>query len=139
MSTVLTVLTLASGLFALLTGVFALRAGLRLRRTYLGLRRYLYTEVTQLTSRTSEVERSLTALDARIGALPVRVRELQQNLATLRILSGTLGNSLRQAQKALSSTGLKSPLAWPSIGAFNDSPGGRGGAGRDDEAKTTRL
>ncbi len=138
MSTVLTVLTLASGLFALLTGVFALRAGLRLRRTYLGLRGYLYTEVTRLTSRTSEVERSLTALDARIGALPVRIRELQQNLATLRILSGTLGNSLRQAQKALSATGPKSPLARPSTGAFNDSLGGRGGAGRDDKGETTR-
>ena len=135
MGTLLTILALASGLLALVTGVSALRAGLRLRRTYLGLRVYLYVEVARLTDRTAEIEKNLTALDARAGTLPVRIHELQQNLTTLRILSGALGTSLRQAQKVLSSAGLKSSLARPLARAFGHRAGaGAAGRGHEGEA-----
>jgi mevalonate kinase len=139
MGTLLTILVLASGLFALVTGVSALRAGLRLRRTYLGLRVHFYTEVARLTDRTAEVEQNLTALGTRVEALPVRLHELQQNLTMLRILSGTLGTSLRQAQRVLSSAGLKSSLARPLAGAFGRHSGtGGGAAGRGDEGEAPR-
>ncbi len=135
MGTLLTILVLASGLFALVTGVSALRAGLRLRRTYLGLRVRLYAEVARLTNRTAEVEKNLITLDARVGALPVRIHELQQNLSTLRILSGALGTSLRQAQKILSSGGLKSSLARSLAGASGHRAGaGTADRGYEDEA-----
>ncbi|MCA1717755.1 MAG: hypothetical protein LC781_13365 [Actinobacteria bacterium] len=109
----LTILAIASAFLALVAGGSALRAGLRLRRTYLALRSHLYSEVVQLAGRATELEKSLTALDARAQALPVRISELQQNLATLRVLTNALGISLRQAQRALSSTGIKSSLARP--------------------------
>jgi hypothetical protein len=130
MGTLLMILILASGLFTLVTGVSALRAGLRLRRAYLGLRVHLYTELARLTDRAAEVEKNLITLDNRIGALPVRIHELQQNVIMLRILSSVLGTSLRQAQRVLSSTGLKSSLAK----AFGNRSGtGGGAAGRVDE------
>ena len=120
MGTLLTILVLASGLFAFVAGISALLAGLRLRRTQLGLRGHLYAEVARLAARTAEVERNLTALDARASALPVRISELQQNLATLRILTAALGTSLRQSQKVLSSAGLKSSLSRPFAEAFEN-------------------
>ena len=139
MGTLLTILVLASGLFALVTGVSALRAGLRLRRTYLGLRVHFYTEVARLTDRTVEVEKNLTALGKRMGDLPVRIHELQQNLIMLRILSGALGTSLRQAQRVLSSAGLKSSLSRPLAGAFGrHSRTGGGAAGRGNKSEATR-
>jgi len=137
MSALLTILVLASGLFALVTGVSALRAGLRLRRTYLGLQVHFYTEVARLTERTAEVEQNLTALGTRVEALPVRIHELQQNLAMLRILSGALGMSLRQAQRVLSSAGLKSSLARPLAEAFGRYSG-PGAAGRGYEGEAPR-
>ncbi len=134
MGTLLTILVLVSGLLTLVTGVSALWAGLSLRRTYLGLRVRLYTEIARLTNRTAEVEKNLTALDARAGALPVQIHELQQNLATLRILSGALETSLRQAQKALSSADLKSSLTRPLAGAPRHRAGaGAASRGREDE------
>jgi hypothetical protein len=113
MGTFLTTLVIVSAFLAFVAGVFALRAGLRLRRTYLTLRFHLYSEVVQLAGRATELERSITALDARAQALPVRISELQQNLATLRVLTNALGVSLGQAQRALSSTGIKSSLTKP--------------------------
>ena len=114
MGTFLTILVFASAFFAFLGGISALRAGLRLRRTYLALRSHFYSEVVRLAGRATELEESLTALDARARALPVHISELQQNLATLRVLTNALGVSLGQAQKVLSPTGIKSSLS----GAF---------------------
>ena len=111
METFLTILALLSAFLAFVAGVAALRAGLRLRRTYLASRAHFYSEVVRLAGRTTELEKSLAALDARARALPVYISELQQNLATLRVLTHTLGISLGQAQRALSSTGIKSSLA----------------------------
>ena len=113
MGTLLTILVIVSAFLAFVAGVSALRSGLRLRRTHLALRSHLYSEVVQLAGRATELERSLTALDARAQALPVRISELQQNLATLHVLTNALGVSLGQAQRALSSTGIKSSLAKP--------------------------
>jgi len=107
----LIILVLASALVALVAAIFALRAGLKLRRARAALWSQLFSEVARLTRRTTELEKNLAALDTRAQALPVRISELQQNLATLRVLTNALGTSLRQAQRLLSPTGLKSSLA----------------------------
>ena len=113
MGTFLVILTLAGALAALVAAVFALRAWLGLRRTRAALLAGLAVEVARLAGRTAELEKNLAALDARAAALPVRISELQQNLATLRVLTNALAASLRQAQRVLSSAGLKSSLARP--------------------------
>ena len=137
MGTLLIILVLASALVAFVAAISALRAGLRLRRTRAALRTHLSSEVTRLARRTAEVEKSLAALDARAQALPVRISELQQNLATLRVLVNALGTSLRQAQRLLSYTGLKSSLA-PLVGIFqtvrNGGNSGPAGPRREGEA-----
>ena len=137
METFLTILATASAFLAFVSGVSALRAGLRLRRTYLALRSYLYAEVVQLAGRATELEKSLTALDARARALPVHISELQQNLAALRVLTNALGISLGQAQRALSSTGIKSSLARPHSRTF-EARAGRVGASNVDERDEIR-
>ena len=111
MVTLLTIPVLVSALVALVTGISALRAGLRLRRTRAALRSHLYSEIDRLAHRATELEESLAALDARAQALPVRVSELQRNLAILRVLTNYLGTSLRQAQRILSFLGPRSYLA----------------------------
>ena len=108
MGTILIILVFASALVAFVTAIFALRAGLKLRRTRSALRSHLYSEIAQLSYRTAELEKNLSALHARADALPIRIFELQQNLATLQVLTNTLGNSLRQAQRIVSFTSLKS-------------------------------
>ena len=87
MGTILIILVCASALLALAMAIFALIAGLKLRRTRAALRSNLYSEIAQLSYRTVELEKGLDALDARVAALPVRLFELQQNLATLQVLT----------------------------------------------------
>ncbi|MCA1730436.1 MAG: hypothetical protein LC751_13820 [Actinobacteria bacterium] len=111
MGTVLVIVVLASALFALVAGASALRAGLKLRRTRAALQSHLFSEVAQLAGRATELEESITALDARAQALPIRISELQQNLANLGVLTSALGTSLRQTQKVLSFGGNQSSLA----------------------------
>jgi chromosome segregation ATPase len=118
MGTILIILVCASALVALVMAIFALIAGLKLRRTRAALRSNLYSEIAQLSYRTAELEKNLDALDARAAALPVRLFELQQNLATLQVLTNTLGTSLRQAQRIVSFTSFKSSLARPLAKAF---------------------
>ena len=132
METFLTILALTSAVLAFVAGVAALRAGLRLRRTYLALRSHFYSEIVRLAGRTTELEKSLSALDARARALPMHISELQQNLATLRVLTNALGISLGQAQRALSSTGIKSSLARPLSKTF-DARVGRASVDERDE------
>ncbi len=105
MVTFLIILVLVSAFVALVMGVSALRAGLRLRHTRSTLRTNLYSEIDQLTRRSAELEENLAALDARAQDLPVRISELQQNLATLRVLTNALGASLRQSRSVLSFAG----------------------------------
>jgi hypothetical protein len=108
MAAFLTILVLVSALVALVTGVSALWAGLRLRRTGTALRPHLYSEIDRLARRSTELEESLAALDARAQTIPVRVSELQQNLAALRVLTSALGSSLRRSRRVLSSDGTRS-------------------------------
>lgn len=113
MWTLLVILTLAGALAALVTAAFALRAWLGFRRTRAALISHLVTEVARLAGRTAELEEKLAALDARAGALPVRISELQRNLAALTVLTNALSTSLRQAGRVLSPAGFKSSLAVP--------------------------
>ncbi len=139
MGTFLTILVLASAFLAFVAGISALLAGLRLRRTHLALRSHFYSEVVRLTGRATELEKNLTALDARAQALPVRISELQQNLATLRILTTALGTSLRQARRVLSPNGIGALLASPLAGGFGTSTERSGPpAGDDRRGKGTR-
>ncbi len=111
MATFLTIAIIVGALLALITAVSALSAGLRLRRARAALEAEVGAEVVRLAGRASELEQSISALNARAEALPIRVSELQQNLATLSVLTGALGASLRQAQKVLTSAGMKSATA----------------------------
>ncbi len=107
MGIVLLVLLLLGALLALVGAVAAARAWLSFRRTRLGVQDRLSEDVAHLAARTGEMEERLASLDARAQRLPVRISELQQNLATLQVLTGALSTSLRQAQRALSYTELK--------------------------------
>jgi len=138
MGTFLTILVIVSAFLAFVAGVSALRAGLRLRRTHLALRSHLYSEVVQLAGRATELERSLTALDAHARALPVRISEFQQNLAALRVLTNALGISLHQAQRALSSTGIKSSLAKPLSKTFEARAARADDSGADERGEVPR-
>jgi hypothetical protein len=107
MGTVLAILILAGAALALVTAVGAIGAYLRFRRARAAFQHDLTEEVTRLSRRTGELEKSLTSLDARAQRLPVQIAELQQSLATLRILTGALATTLRQAQGVLSYSALK--------------------------------
>ncbi len=56
---------------------------------------------------TGELEKGVSNLDARAQQLPVRISELQQSLSTLRVLTQALAATLRQAQRVLSYSALK--------------------------------
>ncbi len=107
MCTVLLILILIGALLALLAAVRAVRAYLRFRRVRLQLQSILTEELAHLARRTSELEKNLAALDARAQRLPVQILELQQNLATLRVLTTVLSASIIQARRFLSFPGLK--------------------------------
>ena len=138
METFLTILAITSAFLAFVAAASALRAGLRLRRTYLTLRSHFYSEVVRLAGRTAELEKSLTALDARARSLPVHISELQQNLTTLRVLTNALGISVGQAQRALSSTGIKSSLANSFSRAFEARTGRAGDLSVDERDEVPR-
>ena len=101
------ILFLAGAALSLVTAVGALRAYLRLRRARSALNKRLTEEVADLARRTGELEKGLSDLDARAQLLPVRISELQQSLSTLRVLTEALAAALRQAQRVLSYSALK--------------------------------
>jgi len=107
MSIVFVILILAGAALALVAAVVALRAYLRFRRARAALQNDLTEEVARLSERTGELEESITALEARAQRLPVQISELQQSLATLQVLTEALATSLRQAQRVLSYSALK--------------------------------
>jgi hypothetical protein len=107
MGSVFFILILVGAALALVTAAVALRAYLRLRRVRAALSGRLSGEVADLARRTGELERGLSDLDARAQQLPVRISKLQQSLATLRVLTGALAATLRQAQSVLSYSALK--------------------------------
>ena len=101
------ILILSGALLSLIAGVIALRAWLSFRGTRLALQQRLSEDVARLAARTGELEEGLAVLDARSQQLPVHISQLQENLVTLRILTRTLSVSLRQTQRILSYSGLK--------------------------------
>jgi uncharacterized protein YjiS (DUF1127 family) len=103
----LLILVLVGATLALVTAVIALRAYLQLRRARAALNQRLNEEISDLARRTGEMERSLSDLDARALQLPIRISELQQSLSTLRVLTQALAATLRQAQRVLSYSALK--------------------------------
>jgi hypothetical protein len=117
MYTVLLILILLGALISVVTAFRALGAYLRFRRTRAAFQGEVMDEVTRLSTRTDELEISLSALDARAAQLPVQISELQQSLTTLQVLTRALGASLRQVQKVLSYNALKS-LSAARIGAI---------------------
>ena len=111
MATLLTISIVVGAALAVITAVSALGAWLSLSRARAALEAEIGAEVVRLANRAAELEGSISTLSARAEMLPVRIASLQQNLATLGILTGALGTSLRQAQKVLTSAGMKSALA----------------------------
>jgi len=107
MSTVLLILILVGALISLFAAVRALGAYLRFRRARAGFQSEVTDEVARLAERTTELENNLSALDARAAELPIQISELQQSLTNLRVLTGALAASLRQVQKILSYSALK--------------------------------
>lgn len=107
MEIVLFILIVSGALLALVAAIFALRAWLSFRRARLVLQRQLSEDVARLAARTGELEESVAALDARTQQLPVKISRIQENLATLQVLTRSLAVSLRQAQRVLSYSGLK--------------------------------
>ena len=124
------ILILLGALFSLITAFRALGAYLRFRRTRAAFQSEVTDEVARLAARTDELERNLSALDARAAALPIQISELQQSLNSLHTLTRALGLSLRQVQKILSFNALKT-LSADRIGRLmrnasapkNSSPG----------------
>jgi len=107
MYTVLLILILLGALVSVFMALRALGAYLRFRRTRAVFQEEVTDEVARLSARTDELESNLSALDARATELPIQISELQQSLATLQILTRALGVSLRQVQKVLSYSALK--------------------------------
>ena len=89
MGTLFLISILAGAVLALVAAIGALRAYLRLRRA----RAALQTDLTE------EVDRA--------QQLPIQIAELQQSLSTLRVLTEALAVTLRQAQRVLSYSALK--------------------------------
>ena len=106
---ILFVLIGLGAVLALVSAMAALGAYLRYRRARLELQGRLTDEVESLSRRTVELEKGLAALQVRSSELPVRISEIQHSLSTLQVLTDALAGSLRQAQKVLAYSVLRSP------------------------------
>jgi chromosome segregation ATPase len=107
MYVVIAILITLGAVISLFTAVRALGAYLRFRRTRATFQSEVTDEVARLAARTDELERNISALDARASELPIQISELQRNLDNLQILTRALGTALRQVQKVLSFNALK--------------------------------
>ena len=108
---------------ALVAALAALGAYLRYRRARTDLQESLTSEVEELARRTGELERGLVALQERSSWLPISISGLQQNLATLQVLTAALAGSLGQAQRVLSYSALKT-LSGTYLGRLLQVPSG---------------
>jgi hypothetical protein len=108
---------------ALVAALAALGAYLRYRRARTDLQESLTSEVEELARRTGELERGLVALQERSSWLPISISGLQQNLATLQVLTAALAGSLGQAQRVLSYSALKT-LSGTYLGRLLQAPSG---------------
>ncbi len=111
---------------ALVAALAALGAYLRYRRARIELQDRLASEVESLSRRTGELERGLISLQERSARLPISISGLQQNLSTLQVLTGALAGSLRQAQRVLSYSALKT-LSATHVGRLLRVPSRTGG------------
>jgi chromosome segregation ATPase len=107
MYVVIAILITLGAMISLFTAVRALGAYLRFRRARATFQSEVTDEVARLAARTDELERNISALDARASELPIQISELQRNLDNLQILTRALGTALRQVQKVLSFNALK--------------------------------
>lgn len=107
MFTALFILILLGASLALVGGVFAFRAWLRFRRARKFFQSRITDEVVRLSARTNELERGVNNLNERASTLPVRISELQRNIAVLQTLTASLAATLRQAQRVLTFSGMK--------------------------------
>lgn len=107
MFVLIVIMILLGAVISLITAIRALGAYLRFRRARAAFQSEVTDEVACLAARTNELERNLSALDARASKLPIQISELQQSLDTLQVLTGALGTSLRQVQRVLSFNALK--------------------------------
>jgi cell division protein FtsB len=107
MFVVIVILILLGVLLSLISAFRALGAYLRLRRARATFQSEVTDEVARLAARTDELERNLSALDARASELPIQIAELQSSINTLQVLTGGGGASLRQVQRVLSFNALK--------------------------------
>jgi cell division protein FtsB len=98
---------LLGALLSLFTAIRALGAYLRYRRARATFQSEVTDEVDRLAARTDELERNLSALDARAADLPIQISELQRNLYNLQVLTRALGTTLQQVQRVLSFNALK--------------------------------
>jgi len=101
------IVVLLGAVLSLITAFRALGAYLRFRRARAAFQSEVTDEVVRLAARTDELERTLSALDARASELPIQISELQRSLDTLQILTSALGTSLRQVQRVLAFDALK--------------------------------
>jgi len=101
------ILILLGALLSLFAAIRALGAYLRYRRARAAFQSEVTDEVARLAARTDELERNLSALDARASELPIQISELQQNLNNLQVLTRALGSTLRQVHRVLSFNALK--------------------------------
>ena len=101
------ILILLGALLSLFAAIRALGAYLRYRRARATFQTEVTDEVDRLATRTDELERNLSALDARAAELPIQISELQRNLYNLQVLTRALGTTLRQVQRVLSFNALK--------------------------------
>ena len=107
MTIFLLILIAIGAVISLVAAIRALGAYLRFRRARAAFQSEVTDEVERLAERTTELETNISALDARAAELPIQISELQQSLTTLRVLTGALSTSLRQVQKVLSYSALK--------------------------------
>jgi chromosome segregation ATPase len=101
------IVILLGALLSLFAAIRALRAYLSYRRARATFQSEVTDEVARLAARTDELEKNLSALDARAAELPIQISELQQNLNNLQVLTRALGTTLRQVQRVLSFNALK--------------------------------
>ena len=107
MTVILFILIVIGALISLFAAILALGAYLAFRRARAAFQIEVTDEVERLAERTTELETNISALDARAAELPIQIAELQESLSTLRVLTGTLSASLRQVQKILSFSAIK--------------------------------
>ena len=108
MSPILLIILVLGALLTLLTGVAALRAGVRAFVAQADLRKRLDAEMQSLSLRAGELEVKAARLQEQGQEMPVRVERIQENLATLRVLTHNLYVSINQTRRALSYSGLVS-------------------------------